>query len=78
MLAIANKGAGAFFYQDHSGKDEIILKVIKFKSMTDKRDAEGNLMPKAQRLTKIGAFIRKFSIDELPQLINVLKGEWHS
>ena len=75
LLHFANKGAGAFFYQKRPGKDEKIFKVIKFKSMTDERDAEGNLLPEAQRLTKIGAFIRKFSIDELPQLINVLKGD---
>lgn len=74
-LHFANKGAGAFFTQDRPGKDEKIFKVIKFKSMTDERDVEGNLLPEAQRLTKIGAFIRKFSIDELPQLINVLKGD---
>lgn len=74
-LHFANKGAGAFFTQDRPGKGEKIFKVIKFKSMTDERDANGNLLPEAQRLTKIGAFIRKFSIDELPQLINVLKGD---
>lgn len=74
-LHFANKGAGAFFTQDRPGKDEKIFKVIKFKSMTDERDADGNLLPEAQRLTKVGAFIRKFSIDELPQLFNVLKGD---
>lgn len=74
-LHFANKGAGAFFTQDRPGKGEKIFKVIKFKSMTDECDADGNLLPEAQRLTKIGAFIRKFSIDELPQLINVLKGD---
>ena len=74
-LHIVNKGAGAFFYQERPGQGEKIFKVIKFKSMTDERDADGNLLPEEQRLTKVGAFIRKFSIDELPQLINVLKGD---
>lgn len=74
-LHFANKGAGAFFFQDRPGKDGKIFKVIKFKSMTDERDADGNLLSDAQRLTKVGAFVRKTSIDELPQLINVLKGD---
>lgn len=74
-LTIANKGAGALFYQERPGKGEKIFRVMKFKSMTDERDAEGKLLPAAQRLTKVGAFIRKTSIDELPQLINVLKGD---
>lgn len=74
-LYFANKGAGVFFYQERPGKDAKIFKVIKFKSMTDERDAEGNLLSNEQRVTKIGKFIRKFSIDELPQLFNVLKGD---
>lgn len=74
-LTIANKGAGAIFYQERPGKSEKIFKVLKFKSMTDERDANGNLLPDAQRLTKVGAFVRKTSIDELPQLFNVLKGD---
>lgn len=74
-LTIANKGAGAIFYQERPGKDEKIFRVMKFKSMTDETDADGNLLPEAQRLTKVGAFIRKTSIDELPQLFNVLKGD---
>ena len=74
-LYFANKGAGAFFTQERPGKDGKIFKVIKFKSMTDERDADGNLLPDAQRLTKVGSFVRKTSIDELPQLINVLKGD---
>ena len=74
-LHFANKGAGAFFYQERPGKDEKIFKVIKFKSMTDERDEDGNLLPDHKRLTKVGRFVRSTSIDELPQLINVLKGD---
>ena len=75
FLHFANKGAGAFFFQERPGKDEKIFKVIKFKTMTDERDAEGKLLPDAQRLTKIGKFVRSTSVDELPQLINVFKGD---
>ena len=74
-LYFANKGAGAFFFQERPGKNGKIFKVIKFKTMTDERDAEGNLLPDAERLTKVGKFVRSTSIDELPQLINVLKGD---
>ena len=74
-LHIANKGAGAFFYQDRPGKDGKLFKVVKFKTMTDERDAEGNLLPDTERLTKVGKIVRSSSLDELPQLINVLKGE---
>lgn len=74
-LHFANKGAGAFFFQERPGKNAKIFKVIKFKTMTDERDAGGNLLPDAQRLTKVGKFVRSTSIDELPQLINVLKGD---
>lgn len=74
-LHFANKGAGAFFFQERPGKDAKIFKVIKFKTMTDERDAEGNLLPDVQRLTKVGRMVRSTSIDELPQLINVLKGD---
>lgn len=75
VLHFANRGAGAFFLQDRPGKDAKIYKVIKFKTMTDERDAKGNLLPDAQRLTKIGKIVRSLSIDELPQLINILKGD---
>ena len=74
-LHFANKGAGAFFFQERPGKNAMIFKVIKFKTMTDERDAEGNLLPDAERLTKVGKFVRSTSIDELPQLFNVLKGD---
>lgn len=74
-LHFANKGAGVFFFQERPGKDAKIFKVIKFKTMTDERDSEGKLLPDEQRLTKVGNFIRSTSIDELPQLINVFKGD---
>ena len=74
-LHFANKGAGALFFQERPGKDGKIFKVIKFKTMTDEKDAEGNLLPDEVRLTKVGRFVRSTSIDELPQLINVLKGD---
>ena len=74
-LHFANKGAGAFFTQERPGKDGKIFLYIKFKTMTDERDTDGNLLPDAQRLTKVGRFVRSTSIDELPQLINVLKGD---
>ena len=74
-LHFANKGVGAFFLQERPGKNGKIFKVIKFKTMTDERGADGNLLPDADRLTKVGKFVRSTSIDELPQLINVLKGD---
>ena len=74
-LHFANKGAGSFFLQERPGRHGKIFKVIKFKTMTDERDAEGNLLPDDKRLTKVGKFVRSTSIDELPQLINVLKGD---
>lgn len=74
-LHFANKGAGVFFTQDRPGKGGKIFKVIKFKTMTDEKDESGNLLPDNERITKIGSFVRSTSIDELPQLINVLKGD---
>lgn len=74
-LHFANKGAGAFFLQPRPGKNGKIFKVIKFKTMTDERDSDGNLLPDEKRLTKVGHFVRSTSLDELPQFINVLKGD---
>ncbi len=74
-LHFANKGAGAFFVQERPGKDGKIFKIIKFKTMTDERDADGKLLPDKQRLTRVGSIVRSTSIDELPQLFNVLKGD---
>lgn len=74
-LHVANKGAGVFFLQERPGKDGRIFRIIKYKTMTDERDADGHLLPDEQRLTKVGRFVRSTSIDELPQLLNVLKGD---
>lgn len=74
-LHIANKGAGAFFCQERPGKGGKIFKIVKFKTMTDERDTEGNLLPDEKRLTKVGKFVRSTSIDELPQFWNVLVGD---
>ena len=74
-LHFANKGAGTFFRQERPGKDAKIFRVVKFKTMTDERDTDGKLLPDARRLTKVGRFVRSTSIDELPQLWNVLKGD---
>ena len=74
-LHFANKGAGAFFFQERPGKDGKIFRVIKFKTMTDERDSKGDLLPDVVRLTKVGKLVRSTSLDELPQLINVLKGD---
>lgn len=75
FLHLANKGSGVFFTQNRPGKDAKIFKVIKFKTMTDERDANGKLLPDDARMTKVGKVVRSLSIDELPQLINVLKGD---
>ena len=74
-LTIANKGAGALFFQERPGKEEKIFKVIKFKTMSEERDADGKLLPDAERLTKVGRFVRSTSLDEIPQLFNVIKGD---
>ena len=74
-LSISNKGSGAFFFQQRPGKDGKIFKVVKFKTMTDERDRDGNLLPDDKRLTKVGKFVRSTSLDEIPQLINVIKGD---
>ncbi len=75
VLHFANKGAGVFFAQDRPGKGERIFKALKFKTMTDERDADGHLLPDGDRLTPVGRFVRSTSIDELPQLINILRGD---
>lgn len=74
-LSISNKGSGAFFFQQRPGKDGKIFKVVKFKTMTDERDRDGNLLPDDKRLTNVGKFVRSTSLDEIPQLINVIKGD---
>lgn len=74
-LSIANKGAGAFFFQERPGKGEEIFRVIKFKTMNERRDALGRLLPDAERLTRVGRFVRSTSLDEIPQLLNVIKGD---
>ena len=74
-LGMANKGAGAFFTQERPGKDGKLFRIIKFKTMVDARDEQGNLLPDAERLTKVGQLVRSLSVDELPHLLNVLKGD---
>ena len=74
-LSISNKGAGAFFFQERPGKNEKFFRVIKFKTMNDKRDESGSLLPDAERLTRVGRFVRSTSLDEIPQLLNVIKGD---
>ncbi len=75
LLSIVNKGAGAFFFQQRPGKNERIFKVVKFKTMTDEMDSQGKLLPDAERLTRVGKFVRSTSLDEIPQLLNVIKGD---
>lgn len=75
FLYFSNKGSGAFFFQQRPGKDGKIFKVVKFKTMTDERDRDGNLLPDDKRLTNVGKFVRSTSLDEIPQLINVIKGD---
>ena len=75
LLLVANGGAGAFFVQERPGKGGRLFRVIKFKTMNDKRDERGNLLPDGERITVVGRFVRSLSIDELPQVINVLKGD---
>lgn len=74
-LHFANKGAGTFFTQDRPGKNGRLFRVIKFKTMTDEKDVDGKLLPDAKRLTKVGRFVRSTSVDELPQLFNIIKGD---
>lgn len=75
LLSFANKGAGAFYFQERPGKEERLFQVIKFKTMNDKRDKLGNLLPDSNRITSVGRFMRSTSLDEIPQLLNVIKGE---
>ena len=75
LLSMANNGAGAFFFQERPGKNEKIFRVIKFKTMNDKRDESGSLLPDVERLTRVGRFVRSTSLDEIPQLLNVIKGD---
>lgn len=75
LLLFFNKGAGAFFTQTRTGKDGKLFQIIKFKTMTDERDSEGKLLPDESRMTPIGRVVRSTSLDELPQILNVLKGD---